>query len=44
LKNKESMQNIIDRAVENKLAEWLKSHIKLDVKEVSMEEFNKLFQ
>lgn len=44
LKNKETMQNIIDRSVENKLATWLKSHIKQDVKEVSMEEFNKLFQ
>ena len=44
LKNKQTLQNIIDRAVEEKLASWLKEQVKLDVKEVSAEEFNKLFE
>lgn len=44
LKNKQTLQNIIDRAVEEKLAAWLKEQIELDVKEVSAEEFNKLFE
>lgn len=43
LKNKESLQNVVERAMEEKLAEWLKEHVKLDVKEVSVEEFGKLF-
>ncbi|MCD7935405.1 MAG: trigger factor [Tannerellaceae bacterium] len=44
LKNKETLQNIIDRVVEEKLASWLKEQVKLDVKEVTTEEFNKLFE
>ncbi len=44
LKNKETIQNLVDRAVEDKLAEWLKEHVKLDVKEVSVEEFGNLFK
>lgn len=44
LKNKQTLQNIIDRAVEEKLAAWLKEQIELDVKEVSAEEFAKLFE
>lgn len=44
LKNKETLQNVIDRAVEDKLANWLKDHVKLDVKEVTVEAFNELFQ
>lgn len=43
MKNKETLQNMIDRAVEDKLVAWLKEHVKLDTKEVSMDEFNKLF-
>ncbi|MDF9831601.1 trigger factor [Parabacteroides sp. PF5-6] len=42
-KNKETFQNLIDRALEDKLVGWLKEHVKLDTKEVSMDEFNKLF-
>lgn len=42
LKNKETRQNIIDRAVEGKLASWIKEQVKLDVKELSTEEFAKL--
>jgi len=44
LKNKETLQNVIDRAVEDKLAEWLKEHVKLEVKEVTVDEFNDLFK
>lgn len=43
LKNKDTLQNIIDRAVEEKLAGWLKEQVELDIKEVSAEEFSKLF-
>ena len=44
LKNKQTLQNIIDRAVEEKLATWLKEQVELDVKEVTADEFNKLFE
>ena len=44
LKNKQTLQNIFDRAVEEKLAAWLKEQVELDVKEVSTEEFGKLFE
>lgn len=44
LKNKETVQNIVDRAVEEKLAGWLKEQVSLEVKEVSAEEFGKLFE
>ena len=41
---KQTLQNIIDRAVEEKLAAWLKEQVELDVKEVTADEFNKLFE
>lgn len=44
LKNKQTLQNIIDRAVEEKLAAWLKGQVELEIKEVSADEFNKLFE
>lgn len=44
LKNKQTLQNIIDRVVEEKLGEVLKGLVKLDVKEVTVDEFNKLFE
>ena len=44
LKNKQTLQNIIDRAVEEKLAGWLKEQVELDTKEVTVDEFNKLFE
>lgn len=44
LKNKQTLQNILDRAIEEKLAAWLKEQVELDVKEVSADEFNKLFE
>lgn len=44
LKNKQTLQNIIDRVVEEKLADVLKELVKVETKEVSVEEFNKLFE
>lgn len=44
LKKRQSMQNIADRAVEEKLAAWLKEQVDLEVKVVSADEFSKLFE
>lgn len=44
LKNKETLRNVVDRAVEEKLALWLKETVTLDIKEVTSEEFGKLFE
>ena len=44
LKNTQTLQNIIERAVEEKIAAWLKEQVELEEKEVSTEEFNKLFE
>lgn len=44
LKNKQTLQNVLDRAVEEKLAAWLKEQVELDVKTVTSDEFNKLFE
>lgn len=44
LKNKQTLQNVIDRAVDEKVMVWLKDKVKLDVKEVSFDDFNKLFE
>lgn len=44
LKNKQTMQNILDRAVEEKLAAWLKEQVTIDKKEVTADEFAKMFE
>ena len=44
LKNKQTLQNVVDRAIEEKLAAWLKEQVELEVKEVSADEFSKLFE
>ena len=44
LKNKDSRAQMIDRATETKIQEAIKKAVKLDVKEVTTEEFGKLFQ
>lgn len=44
LKNKQTLQNILDRAVEEKLASLLKNQVELEIKEVSADEFNTLFE
>ncbi|MBQ6938797.1 MAG: hypothetical protein IJN35_03025 [Muribaculaceae bacterium] len=44
LKSKESRAQLIDRATEAKIQNAIKNAVKLDVKEISTEEFGKLFQ
>lgn len=44
LKNQQTLQNIIDRALDDKLAAWLKEKVKIEIKEVSIDDFNKLFE
>lgn len=43
-KNEEQLRNIIDRVAENKVVDVIKNAVKLDTKEVSIEEFNKMFE
>ena len=43
LKKKETLQNIVDRAVEEKLSAWLKEQVKIETKQISFEEFQKMF-
>lgn len=43
-KNEEQLRNIIDRVAENKVVDVIKNTVKLDTKEVSIEEFNKMFE
>lgn len=44
LKKKETVNNLVNRAIEAKLAAALKSQVKLENKTVSIEEFNKMFE
>ena len=44
LKKKETVSNLVNRAVEVKLASALKSQVTLNNKTVSLEEFNKMFE
>lgn len=44
LKHRESVDGLVDRAIDVKLVDVLKNIVKLDEKEVSLEEFNKLMQ
>lgn len=44
LKNENQLKAIIDRVTENKVVDIIKEAVKLDVKEVSIEEFNKMFE
>lgn len=44
LKKKESVEGLVNRAVETKLAAALKPQVKLENKSISMEEFNKMFE
>lgn len=44
LKKKESAQQIVERVLDEKVLEVVKSKIKLDTKKVTIEEFNKLFE
>lgn len=44
LKKENSVDNLVNRVIENKLAAALKGQVKLDNKTVSVEEFNKMFE
>ena len=44
LKKKEYVDNLVDRAIDRKLTEVLKKVVKLNEKEITLDEFNKLFQ
>ena len=44
LKKEETAKGIIERVVENKVFEAIKGAVKLDTKEISIEDFNKMFQ
>lgn len=44
MKNRQTVDNLVNRVVETKLAEAVKDKVTLDSKTVSVEEFNKLFQ
>ena len=44
LKKKESVEGLVNRVVETKLASALKSQVKLNNKTISAEEFNKMFE
>lgn len=44
MKKQEQVESLANRAIENKLAASLKETVTLENKEVSMEEFNKLFE
>ena len=44
LKKDETVRSLVDRVLENKLVEWLKEKITLQEKEVTVDEFRKLFE
>lgn len=44
LEKEETVRNIYDRAIEQKVIDWLKQAVKVNEKEISSEEFNKLLQ
>ena len=44
LKKKESIEGLVNRAIETRLAAVLKQEVTLDSKSVSLEEFNKMFE
>ncbi len=44
LKNKDEKRKIIDNEIEKAAVEWIKETVKLNEKEISYEEFNKLFE
>lgn len=44
LKKEETLKNIVDKVAEDKVVSAIKKVVKLDEKEISIEEFNKLFE
>jgi trigger factor len=43
LKKKETVNSVVERLLEQKLANWVKGKVDVETKEVSLEEFEKLF-
>jgi trigger factor len=43
LKNEKMLPNLYDRALDEKFGAWVKEHVKLEIQETSMAEFDKLF-
>ena len=43
LKKEDTVKGIVERVAENKVFEIVKANVKLDEKELSIEEFNKMF-
>jgi len=44
LKKEDTVKGIVERVAENKVFDIVKNNVKLDTKEVSIEEFNKMFE
>lgn len=44
LKKEETVRNLVDRVLENKLIEWLKGTVAIQEKEISVDDFRKLFE
>jgi len=44
LKKEEAVRNLIDKIIEDKFTGWLKTSVTLDTKEVTVDEFRKLFE
>jgi trigger factor len=44
LKKEETLKHVIDKVAEEKVFAALKNTVKVNVKEVSMDEFNKMFE
>lgn len=44
LKKEDTLKNIVDKVAENKVLGIIKNAVKIDTKEVSIEEFNKMFE
>jgi trigger factor len=42
LKNKDEVRKYQESIIDNKVIEWFKANVNLDVKEVSLDEFEKL--
>ena len=44
MKKQEMINNLVDRSIDRKITDVYKDVVKLDVKEVTLKEFNKLFE
>jgi trigger factor len=44
LKKEETLKNIVEKVAENKVLDVIKNNVKLEIKEVSIDEFNKMFE